>query len=112
MALTEIQERRIVERLEEQMPAIQNSTLTEDEKLRYIGCIVQSTIEDFRPVYKDSIKKTVRPSILPVPDKTTLDNMAKWQRKLRESGKSESEQSLYLEDMYRRELLLQKEERS
>ena len=75
-----------------------------------IGSIVDGIIADLRdPLYGRSNR--VEPSILPKHDDTTIDRMAHWQRKLRESGMSPAMQALQLERLEAYELLVQSQDR-
>ena len=112
MMLTENQKEIIGDRILAQLPRMKRGNIPEQKQFEMIGSIVDGAIDDFRPVYKDTVEKRVEPSILPKPDDATIGKMADWQRSLKRSGKTPAEQEEILDELYRNALLMQKFERS
>lgn len=112
MELSEFEQSVVMNRLSDQLPRVERSGCSEERKLRAIGKIVDAIITDLRdPLYGKSTPKVI-PSILPNHDDSTIDRMAHWQRKLRESGMSPEMQALQLDRLEHYELTLQRDERA
>jgi hypothetical protein len=109
--LLEEPERSIaVERLLSALPAIERHGTTDAERFQLIGTFMEGTCLDLQfSLYRHQPR--IRPSVLPAHDNTTIDRMADWQRKIRESGVPPAMQALQLERLEAYELYVQSQDR-
>jgi len=109
--LSDRQRNTVLGKIEPNVERITRSSLSEQQKLRSIGLLVQGEITSALAVRYAEEPGSVQPSVLPRHDDATIEHLAKWQRTMRKSHLPAAVQAEMLDQLELIELRMQRDDR-